>query len=83
MEKEDVDTDYDDEEKIIVVFLSAGFALYSLYSYFVWSVKLYNIITVLSTVSTMSGHGGELIKTSHLTITAKLLIQVVSQHHLK
>ena len=35
MEKKDVETDYDYEEKIIVVFLSAGFALYSLYSYFV------------------------------------------------
>lgn len=35
MEKKDVETDYDYEEKIIVIFLSAGFALYSLYSYLV------------------------------------------------
>ena len=35
MEKKDVETDFDYEEKIIVVFLSTGFALYSLYSYFV------------------------------------------------
>ena len=35
MEKKDVEIDFDYEEKMIVYFLSAGFALYSLYSYFV------------------------------------------------
>ena len=35
MEKKDAEIDFDFEEKMIVVFLSAGFTLYSLYSYFV------------------------------------------------
>ena len=35
MEHKEVDIDYDNEERMIVYCLSAGFILYSLYSYFV------------------------------------------------